>query len=646
MSTRRALVCAPLLPEYDRESGSQRTFHLIEFLKEAGWAVTFIAGNGRARDERYVRALQQRGVATYLEFDSGIDQLIAANRFDLAIFTFWYLAESYMSAIRKISPATRVLVDTIDLHFLRQARGVFSARERAGTQNDGTTEARPKQDARREGAFVTANPDQIPASFDLGATTISWSTGEKGTWGQVYVVVDGGPEKLFAGRSKGSSDAAWLRSGKTYEFRLYEGSKRETLLDSVIVTKGSKPGGLDSSFADRMIREINTYAAADGVLTVSQKEADLVNDLTCNPTLAYSVPDCEDLAPSGLSFADRNGILFLGNFRHPPNVGAVEYFCKDILPRLDSSLTAEHPIYIVGNALSEKVRSYGRDVPNVRMVGWVPSVLPYLERTRISVIPLLYGGGTKRKLIQALMIGTPTISTSIGVEGLELRSGEHVLVADDPEAFAESITQLLRDQELWQRLVRKGKAHIAASRSREAVRTHFVETLTAVLSHSKEPERMRSIKPGGETNGYRPSDEYKGLVSRIQQVVEGTLPPASTVVVVSKGDDELLRLDGKSGWHFPQSEDGVYAGHYPTNDEEAIAHLESLRAKGAEYLLFPATAFWWLEHYGGFKRHLKNRYRVVAEREDACLIFDLREPRIEARRHSEDAHILFNHEVP
>ena len=620
MSTRRALVCAPLLPEYDRESGSQRTFHLVEFLRETGWAVTFIAENGRASDERYVRALQQHGVATYLGFDSLTDQLVAANRFDLAIFTYWYLAELYVPAIRKISPATRVLVDTIDLHFLRQARGIFSARERAGTQNDGTTEARPKQDTKREGAFVTANPDQIPASFSLGATTISWSTGKEGSWGQVYVAVDGGPEKLLAGGAKRSLEVAWIKSGKIYEFRLYEGSKRETLLDSVTVTKGSKPGGLNSSYADRMIRELNTYAAADGVLTVSQKEADLVNDLICSPTLAYSVPDCEDLAPSELSFADRNGILFIGNFRHPPNVVAVEYLCRDVLPRLDPSLTAEHPVYIVGNALSEKVRSYGRDVPNVRMVGWVPSVLPYLERTRISVIPLLYGGGTKRKLIQALMIGTPTVSTSFGVEGLELRSGEHVLVADDPDAFADSITQLLRDQELWQRLVRQGSEQIAASRSREPVRTHFVEALTAVLS--KEPKPIRSIKPCGETNGYRLSEGYKGLIHHIQQVVGGTLPPDSTVVVVSKGDDELLRLDGRWAWHFPQSEDGVYAGQYPADDEEAIAHLESLRAKGAQFLLFPATAFWWLEHYEGLRRHLEGRYGRVWN-DEHCVIYKL-----------------------
>jgi GT2 family glycosyltransferase len=125
-----------------------------------------------------------------------------------------------------------------------------------------------------------------------------------------------------------------------------------------------------------------------------------------------------------------------------------------------------------------------------------------------------------------------------------------------------------------------------------------------------------------ESHRHRLSEGYEELIHHIQQVVGGTLPPASTVVVVSKGDDELLRLDGRWAWHFPQSEDGVYAGQYPADDEEAIAHLESLRAKGAEFLLFPATAFWWLEHYEGFRRHLEGRYERVWN-DEHCVIYKL-----------------------
>src|SRR5687767_3750197 len=115
MRNKRALVCAPRVPEFDRESGSRRVFHLIEFLQEAGWAVCFIAQNG-AGSERYVQLLQQRGVETSIGFGSHTDQLIAARRFDAAIFAFWHLAEKHIPAVRRFSPDTRVIVDMIDLH--------------------------------------------------------------------------------------------------------------------------------------------------------------------------------------------------------------------------------------------------------------------------------------------------------------------------------------------------------------------------------------------------------------------------------------------------------------------------------------------------------------------------------------------------
>jgi hypothetical protein len=318
-------------------------------------------------------------------------------------------------------------------------------------------------------------------------------------------------------------------------------------------------------------------------------------------------------------FAQRRGILFVGNFRHPPNSEAVEYLCQEIVPRLDPALLAEHPVSIVGNALSETVQNYGRHVPGVRMVGWVPSVQPYFERARISVAPLLHGAGTKGKLIQALSVGTPTVSSTIGIEGLDLRDGEHVLVADDPAAFARSISQLLADAELWQRLARQGRSHIAAVHGREAVRGRFLHVISAALA--KTPKLAPPTENGVATCRDAVSKEYLQLIGRIQQVVNDQLPLHATVLVVSKGDDALLQLGDRKVWHFPQNADGVYAGHHPANSAAAIAHLEALRAKGAEFLLFPSTAVWWLEFYVDFRKHLDARYRRVRS-DETCIIYD------------------------
>jgi ATP-binding cassette, subfamily B, bacterial len=119
-------------------------------------------------------------------------------------------------------------------------------------------------------------------------------------------------------------------------------------------------------------------------------------------------------------------------------------------------------------------------------------------------------------------------------------------------------------------------------------------------------------------------DEYAAMIERIRDVVRAHVPPDATVLVVSKGDDELIKFDGCAGQHFPQDDDGGFAGHYPADDSEAIAQLEALRARRAGYLLFPRTSTWWLEHYGGLRSHLEATYEAVAV-DDACLVFASRD---------------------
>ena len=76
-------------------------------------------------------------------------------------------------------------------------------------------------------------------------------------------------------------------------------------------------------------------------------------------------------------------------------------------------------MYVVGSRLDAGVAAHGRGLPNVRMVGWVPSVAPYLERARVCVVPLLHGAGVKGKVVESLMAGTPVVTTTIGAEGID-----------------------------------------------------------------------------------------------------------------------------------------------------------------------------------------------------------------------------------
>jgi hypothetical protein len=129
-----------------------------------------------------------------------------------------------------------------------------------------------------------------------------------------------------------------------------------------------------------------------------------------------------------------------------------------------------------------------------------------------------------------------------------------------------------------------------------------------------------------EGNGRLGASEYAELVANVQSEVSASLPPAASALVLSKGDPALLEIPGIAAAHFPQDACGGYAGHHPRDGESATAQLEELRRRGAQYLVIPATARWWLEHYGAFAAHLGNHGRLICDVPDACLIFDLGQP--------------------
>jgi len=120
----------------------------------------------------------------------------------------------------------------------------------------------------------------------------------------------------------------------------------------------------------------------------------------------------------------------------------------------------------------------------------------------------------------------------------------------------------------------------------------------------------------------RQADRYIQTIEQIRETVRGAVPPGATVLVVSKGDDDLLRFHDQVGAHFPQVDGGVYSGHHPADSAEAINELEALRATGADFILFPRPALWWLEYYADFRIYLDSRYSRVCQTDD-CVIYEL-----------------------
>jgi hypothetical protein len=106
-----------------------------------------------------------------------------------------------------------------------------------------------------------------------------------------------------------------------------------------------------------------------------------------------------------------------------------------------------------------------------------------------------------------------------------------------------------------------------------------------------------------------PNDEPE--VPKAADVMRNLVREDATVLVVSRGDEDLLVRLKRPAWHFPRDENGVYAGHHPADSDDAIAQLEAQREQGASYLLFPKEELWWLDHYAGFREYLEQTYVEV-----------------------------------
>ncbi len=214
-------------------------------------------------------------------------------------------------------------------------------------------------------------------------------------------------------------------------------------------------------------RELALIAAADATLVVSEAERVL---------LARDAPDARvrvlsnlhEVAPAGNGRDARRDLLFVGGFRHPPNVDAVRWFVREVFPAIRARLP-EVAFHCIGGDVPDEIAQLDATA-GVHVHGHVPDLAPWLDATRVSVAPLRYGAGVKGKINQAMAHGVPVVATAAAVEGMHLRDGTDVLVADDPSAFADAVVRLYGDAVLWERLAEHGRENVAAHFSADAAR--------------------------------------------------------------------------------------------------------------------------------------------------------------------------------
>ena len=214
--------------------------------------------------------------------------------------------------------------------------------------------------------------------------------------------------------------------------------------------------------------EADACRRADRVVVASEADRRAVQAIAPQ-VVPHVVPNGVDLAEYThyQGPLERYDLVFTGKMDYRPNIDAVLWFCRQVLPLIRQH-RPETSLAIVGQRPHARLAPL-RSLPRVTMTGWVPDIRPYLAGAAVYIAPLRVGGGTRLKLLQAMAMGTPVVTTTLGAEGFPVQHDEHLLLADTPEQFALAVLALLDDPARRTRLARAAQAFVRASYSWEAL---------------------------------------------------------------------------------------------------------------------------------------------------------------------------------
>jgi glycosyltransferase involved in cell wall biosynthesis len=361
------LVIAPRVPAFDRASGWLRLYLLLQMMTRTQ-RVRFLGHVDPSDPEspRYVRALRDMGIEVHSSPEVDVVDIVDDVK-GFVFFEFFAAAEHALPRVRLRRPDLPLVVDTVDVHFVREFRAVSYSR-------------RPW--------YATAR-------------------------------------------------AHWIKR-----------------------------------------RELAVYARADLVITVTEDDRRTIRRELPQARVCV-IPNIHTSSETVPLFhaRQRDSLLFVGGFPHTPNVDAVLYFTREILPLVKQALP-NVTFTIVGAAPPQEVQELARD--NVIVRGWVPEIAPFLDSHCVSIAPLRFGSGIKGKIGEALAAGLPVVTTSVGAEGMSLEHGTTALIADSAPAFAEAVVQLCSDAALHQRLSECGRAHALATWGLASVSRQLAEVIDIV----------------------------------------------------------------------------------------------------------------------------------------------------------------------
>jgi len=357
--------------------------------------------------------------------------------------------------------------------------------------------------------------------------------------------------------------------------------------------------------------ELEMMRDADATIVLSQVEREIISkeDPSIN---VFTIPLLLDVVGCRASFAERKDIVFIGGFLHQPNVDAVKYFVSEIWPDV-RQLLPDVRLLVIGSEPPADIRALGKADERIKVIGYVEDLDSYFDRCRLSVVPLRYGAGIKGKIGTSASYGVPCVATTVAVEGMGLRDGLEVVVADEAEHFATKLVELYGNEELWNRISQGALDFVQRNYSYEMGKARLKRLLNALKTglHANEILDFSEIRSREEFRQYqsRSHDEYARRLALERGFVvtdRGAALEGYCAVCRSSSSfqvDLAYAFTDAAGQKRPNwRERLVCAGCELNNRMRAAIHLfrqECAPAPNADiYLTEQTTALYsWVKHY-------------------------------------------------
>ncbi len=287
-------------------------------------------------------------------------------------------------------------------------------------------------------------------------------------------------EEQFAWRVTQSCPKA-LKILDTEDLHFLRKARQQALKDATDVKDAN-------FFTETAKREIASILRCDLSLIISEFEMKLLADtFAVSKEILYYLPFMVTKLPDSGNFPEfeqRTNFMTIGNLLHGPNVDSVLYLKKEIWPLIKKQLP-QAELYIYGNYAPQHILELHNQKQGFYIMGWADSVAHVMQKARVCLAPLRFGAGLKGKLLDAMLYGTPGVTTSIGAEGMYGDLLTPGVIADTPESFAELSVAIYSDKIKWQQNAQRGIEIIKARYNGKAIAKEFMTRLDALKINLK-----------------------------------------------------------------------------------------------------------------------------------------------------------------